>query len=197
MQQAYPLLLRVLDPRRSRAPGTALLAVGVIALASPAISALDSSSYATQEDPALVGQLLTPQDAPTLTTGDQARAREIVTGDARIKALLKGVSYSITNVAVWTRGAPRQHDLLGAAVQLHLDSPTTLRGAWPTMVYDQSEQTTPPYHASQKEQAFKSVSDVYALVDLDHGHVVHLQPGPGSAPLIPPPTPPVGTSVGN
>jgi hypothetical protein len=144
-----------------------------------------SASFAANKTDPLVGPEVDTTSGPTepqlpgpeipaLSSADKSDARAILVDDPRFEDLIQGNSYSISSTSVWTTHSQQK---LGAALVVKIaNGPVTISGDWPTIAYDESESTSPPYSTSVTHYKADKVSKLDALVDLGSDKVVSIEP---------------------
>ena len=159
------------------------LLLGLIALfiiAGLAVAAVAQRPRVDPQQPpptAQVGQRVQTVEIPQLTEEERAQVVSIATGDEQVQRLLDGRQYSVTSVGVWHT---RSLEKIGGGVIFTLADPATLEGDWPTIEYNDREDTGPRYESHLMHLVFKEVQQLAILVDLQEGQVVQILPGPGA-----------------
>lgn len=113
-------------------------------------------------------------DDVTLTAAERDRAIAIATTDSRVVELLGGRPVTAEPVNVWTTTSGTGK--LGAQVTLAWAGPVSLSYAWPFLLYDETEASSPPYTESTAYSAAQGVTELDVTVDLTRGAVVQIQP---------------------
>ncbi len=160
--------------------GTVAFAVaGVVAIWTSPGQAVLGQGNSNARDPAQVGPTLNPEQAPTLSPAQRARALEVVEADKRLKGLLADRSYTVSEAGPWTRNGHGRGQL-GAALLLNLKgSAAELEGDWPTMNYATTDDSAAtPYTSAAVRRRAENVAALSVLVDLRHDRVVSVTPSP-------------------
>jgi hypothetical protein len=150
--------------------------VGVILLAAPTTLSAVRGILDSPDPPQVSAQDPVPADTPmpTLSDGQQRAASELIARDSALRAILGGGNrYTMSELGPWT---DEQGRLIGAAAVLTLEQPVRGERAWPLIRYDRSERTSPPYRGRVEHLTVQNATEIDALVDLDSGAVVSLQP---------------------
>jgi hypothetical protein len=159
--------------------GAVLLAAAGIVLLSPAGGAIAGVATDVADlQPPIPGPPASVTVVPTLTASEEHRALEILAADRPGSQLLGQTPFEVYRLGPWTTEEERK---IGASIILRFDRPITMpMGPWPSIIYDASEKTFPPYE--RRSVNFKAVDVRYLMirVDLTRGVVVTIDAGPGS-----------------
>jgi hypothetical protein len=148
--------------------------VGAVALVAALGVALAAAIGATGQEPDPAG----PEPAlPQLTAEEVARAKAVVKGSPVLQQLGLHQAPVVAEVGVWHTS--KTLDKLGAVVLLRLAEPARVKGAFPAIVYDDSERTRPPYSERVTMIDTADVTTLVGVVDLARDKLVALHPGPG------------------
>ncbi len=139
--------------------------------ATPQSAQLSGAPVAT---PQVVEQVIQKPNIPELTEDERSEAISIATNDPFVAQILVDREYSVASVGVWHTGDLK----IGAGVILALAQTATLELDWPTIDYDRAELTTPPYQQYTEHYVATGVRRLVIMVDLQHGQVVSVAPGP-------------------
>lgn len=124
-----------------------------------------------------VRQRVQTAEIPELTEEERAQIVTIATGDEHVQRVLDGRQYSVTSVGVWhTRGLKK----IGGGIVFTLADPASVEGDWPTIDYNDSEDSWLPYKSHLTHLVFAGVQQLAVLVDLQRGEVAQIMPGPGA-----------------
>jgi hypothetical protein len=121
---------------------------------------------------------------PTLTPRDEARALALATADPTVRATVGSRPTRVVTdadgkrVGVWETYKTRA--VIGAAVELEWDQPLALDRRWPSIAYDYTEVSAPPYREGLRRVRTRALTRLTVLVDLGRDKVVAVQPGPRS-----------------
>lgn len=120
---------------------------------------------------------------PTLTPAEAARASALALADPAIERLVAGQAVEVERIGPWTtfgdEAAGRPSELIGAAVEIALPAPISVRGQRvPELIYDSREATSTPYQTVQSRLDADGVQSLTVLVDLRTERVVGVIPGP-------------------
>jgi hypothetical protein len=113
---------------------------------------------------------------PHLTVDDEARALAIALDDPRLRRILEGRAYTVTDIGVWH--ASRDLRKIGAVIRIALAERATIEADWPWADYDDSETMWPPYIERIEHSRIDDVSGLWALVDLTINRLVGIDPVP-------------------
>jgi hypothetical protein len=116
-------------------------------------------------------------DETTLTDAQRTQAINIVTQDPRFGAVVGATSYSVSATSAWTKTSGQS---IGAEVDFDLGSTLALEYDWPQIEYDDSEAASPPYAQITDHMSYTNVTGLQALVDLNTGAMVSLNPDGGA-----------------
>jgi hypothetical protein len=145
-----------------------LLALGAIACAIGAVLLFAGSVIAGPgEPPANVA-------APPLPTlSDQERANAASLATSALEGLIHSNRFAVRDVGVWhTHGLHK----LGAVVVITAHQAGPFRATWPTIDYDRSEKSSPPYKDDHVQLTVSHVQEWLILVDLKRQKVVQVAP---------------------
>lgn len=160
-------------------------AAGVVvlpALAAQLRSAPDAtprvaqSSGAPVATPQVVEQVTQKPNIPELTEDERSEAVALATNNPFVAQILADREYSVSTVGVWHTSGDLQK--IGAGVIISLAQPATLELDWPTIDFDRTELTTPPYQQRTEHYLATGVQRLVIMVDLQRGQVVSVGPGP-------------------
>lgn len=115
-------------------------------------------------------------DERQLTDAERTQAINIVTGDPRFLAVA-GSGYTLSDTSAWVK---LSGNFLGARVEYSLSSARSITYNWPDISYDDAEGGSPPYTEGTDNETYTGVTGVSALVDLNRGVMVSLQPDSAS-----------------
>jgi hypothetical protein len=112
---------------------------------------------------------------PTLTSAQVAQATSILTSDSRFTSLMGATAYSVASVTPWVTTGTGAN--IGAILRVTWNGARTFTDVqWPSINYDESETTNPPYATGNVQETFSNVIELEALVDLNTGQLVQLNP---------------------
>jgi hypothetical protein len=113
---------------------------------------------------------------PELTRADREKAVTIALTDPRIQELLVGKKYALVpdSVAVWH--SSKDHQKIGAGLEIKLDKTYSVDYAWPLAEYNETKYTSFPYYQTLNRNMVFEVSSVAILVDFEKGSVVSIIP---------------------
>jgi hypothetical protein len=113
---------------------------------------------------------------PTLTAQQVTQAQNILQGDSRFLNIVGSTSYTITSTNAWVRQGTGAN--IGALMEVTLPAPQAFTDVvWPSVTYDDSETSNPPYTTGTYQETFTEVTELDALVDLNSGQLVSINPG--------------------
>lgn len=142
-----------------------------------AISLMSTTALMADDGDPVTGA--TPE-IPTLTPGERSTAAALA--EQRARSLLGGVSFRVADVGVWHTAGDLTK--IGAILRLELSKPQTLSAEWP-LVEQSGAALGRPYEERSLRYTAVGVTELIALVDLNRGTVVSLDPGPGA--IVPDP----------
>lgn len=124
-----------------------------------------------------------PGIIPSLTAEDEARIQEIAFKSGYVQELLAVAgAYEIAGpFFVWHSS---KMEKLGGGFYLEFQELATYENDWPQAVYDESEQTSPPFTTTTVRYRVEALTRVSVLVYLPGEIVVEIQPAGGT--ILPP-----------
>ncbi len=137
---------------------------------------VDQSSAAPVATPQVVEQATQKPNIPELTEDERSEAVSLATNNPFVAQILADREYSVSSVGVWHTS--RELQKIGAGVIISLAQPATLELDWPTIDFDRTELTTPPYQQRTEHYLATGVQRLVVMVDLRRGEVVSVGPGP-------------------
>jgi DNA-binding CsgD family transcriptional regulator len=122
-----------------------------------------------------------PTTPPGDLTGDQkAQIAELVGTDPRVREIAGNGGFGVSaDVVAW---ATSDREVLGGYTYVSIDprTPRTYEGAWPRMLYDQSEVSDPPFEVVEEHYRAEGFTRLRVLVYLPEGRVVGISPEDGT-----------------
>ena len=167
-----------LVPRRATIGVGLLLLVAGALLVSPLADAWGDqapppvAAAVAADDPGGGGPAL-----PDLGAAQKEEALTIARADPAVRPLLASRAAETLVVPWYTIAGDR---LLGAGIDITWDRPAAVRGEWPTLFYDQTEQVSPPFLSTTATVEARDVTGVHIAVDLTSRKVVGMHPLPGA-----------------
>lgn len=156
----------------------------------------DVYDIAIDAENARVTELSAPQvrhepRIPELTREDREKAITITLDDPRVQELLAGKDYVVAPESVVIWHSSKDHNKIGAGLEIWLDQTYPIEYNWPWPEYDEAKYPSFPYYQVQTVRQTYEAKALVVLVDLDQGEVAGIMPrpfGPGTQDLYKPNT---------
>ncbi|CCF86254.1 hypothetical protein [Nitrolancea hollandica] len=126
--------------------------------------------------PRVIEQETQKPNIPELTEDERSEATALAINNPFVAQILADRECSVSSVGVWHTS--RELQKIGAVVIISLAQPATLELDWPTIDFDRTELTTPPYQQRTEHYLATGVQRLVVMVDLRRGEVVSVGPGP-------------------
>jgi hypothetical protein len=158
--------------------GAVLSTAGLILLLTPAGGAVGTAAEQVLGKPPAAptpGRGLPSPAIPWLTDAQKSEAARILGADPRTKSILQGAAYTVADIGPFTTGDDR---LIGAALIIHLDAPTSFPVVdWPAIEPDFGPGSSFPHYRERTLPASATnISDFDVLVDVNHDRLISLRP---------------------
>jgi hypothetical protein len=117
----------------------------------------------------------TTERPPPLSPAEETLAVSVAENDELVATLVDGRDYDVLEVGAWkTERLPSRQ--LGSSVTLSWGTPVTIEADWPSVAYDSTEATWPPYRETLEHLTRVDVTGLEVWVDLGREEVVGIDP---------------------